>query len=225
MNISHNYHAFDFTNGIPIEKLAKPKEFRDEIFTNFLCELPSRLLELRKVIPQEIVMDFSYKSLEEIDKWYIDFVYNSYLDGVIPKESLESYSADDTLESSFFRLPMEFRSLAYDLSIYLTETLRRIAIDDIHWVIGHGRVNKAYGYAAAGYPRICAEHLKSVMMECNDVDRGCIPITYLVFKYTYWLANEDGNKSLTFLLASLFRGMFDLSVTDTMPNNLLLPRY
>lgn len=28
------------------------------------------------------------------------------------------------------------------LPIYLVETLRRIAMDDIHWVIGHGKVNK-----------------------------------------------------------------------------------
>ncbi len=230
MDIFKNYHSFDYTNGFPICERAKPKEFRDEVFTNFLCELPSRLLELRKVIPQEITMDFSYKSLEEIDKWYIPFIYQYYRDGVIPdlidgKEWYIERGYEYDVESGLFRIPIEFRSLAYDLAIYLVETLRRIAMDDIHWVIGHGKVNKVRGYGAAGHPRACSEKLKDSQTQFNDVDRGCVPVTFLILMYTGGVAQEDGNKNFKRLLSSFYRNAFNLYSDDVIPEHLLYPRY
>ncbi len=237
-SLFHNYHAFDYTEGKPLYGFSKPKAFRDEIFENFMRELPCRLTELRKVIPQEIFMDFSYQSLEKIEYWYVRFIFQSYKSGVIrhtPSQEfdewlhlhdydIKSNMVSDTEIQSLFRLPREFRSLVFDLSIYLAETLRRTGISDIYWTIGHGKLNKVYGEDGAGHPRVYSKIVGGVTYASADKDHWII--IWCVLLNTLGLAREWGmDDDISHPLTSIFRHAFDLYPDDVIPEHLLYPKY
>ena len=159
----NGYHIFDYIGDVPFEQNCKNKNLRSEIYNLFLIELPSRLQELKKIIPSHIELDYSYKSLENMDQWLysiiIEYRENYFNASIIAEVERKFKNAeyfeerDGNCNDMLARQVTNrfFRSIATDSAIYLVECLRRTGMSDIRWIEGHRKLKTMGGAHPQAY--------------------------------------------------------------------------
>ena len=65
----NGYHIFDYMGNDAFEHKMKEKIAREVVYNNFMEELPCRISELQKLLKDITILDYSYRSMEEIDQW------------------------------------------------------------------------------------------------------------------------------------------------------------
>lgn len=222
------YHIFDYFGEECFEENAKDKLVRKEVFKNFMRELPCRISELRKIVPAEIELDYSYASLVELDRWIsgnIDYyVANFYPKGLYSSMFIE-YKLENKLEllgdvhvrKAFSPL---LRSLLTDASIYLAECIRRRGVFDLIWVEGTYN-NKCRG---SGHPRIYSEiFIGSYILDIDKEGRFALPYSLIRIENAL-IDFPPSNYADINMLPNLFRAAFGFD-SDKIPPEKYLYSY
>lgn len=186
------YHIFDYMGDSPFEMVITTKAQSRTIFEGFMRELPCRIGELRKIVPQEIALDYSYESIQRLDIWIEDLCfkhkyglfeqqniaknisdYYKYYNNKKDEGDLSFFSGTPTDFSIRMALPKILRSIITDSTIYFVECIRRLYADDVIWVEGRYKENQA------GHPQIA-----SILLDDNISDflikKNKWPITYSI---------------------------------------------
>lgn len=163
---TRGYHIYDYIGLEPFEHKIGTKKEALSIFHGFLQELPARINELRKIIPREIELDYTYESLQKLDLWLFDLCadYRIYIlpskqqamEEIserlkFPEDKGLKYEDVGAINEYMFRIALDpmMRSIATDLGIYLCECLRRIFMPDLIWIEGHHKRRQG-----GGHPRV-----------------------------------------------------------------------